>query len=103
MFLTQIYGTILGGFISYAVMISIVDGNRLLLATGNGNSSWSGTGIQAYNTNATSWALAGYLFKTGALYEMVPIGLAVGAGLVAIHRVIVIVSSLLLSASFLQP
>ncbi|KAG5938898.1 hypothetical protein E4U59_003524 [Claviceps monticola] len=31
MFLTQIYGTILGGFINYAVMVSIVGAHRELL------------------------------------------------------------------------
>ena len=93
MFLTQIYGTILGGFINYAVMISIVSGNRELLRDSNGNSSWSGATIQSYNTNATSWALAKYLYKAGALYEMVPIGLGIGFGIVALHRVIVYVSS----------
>ncbi|CAL5867017.1 uncharacterized protein PFLUO_LOCUS1229 [Penicillium psychrofluorescens] len=86
MFLTQIYGTMLGGFINYAVMISIVSGNRALLANGNGNSSWSGATMQAYNTNAASWALAPYLYKIGSQYEMVPIGIVVGAGAVVVHR-----------------
>ncbi|EMR62553.1 putative opt oligopeptide transporter protein [Eutypa lata UCREL1] len=86
MFLTQVYGTVLGGFVNYAVMISIVNGNRELLADSDGSSSWSGATIQAYNTNATSWALAEYLYKIGGRYEMVPIGLGVGAGIVAIHR-----------------
>jgi hypothetical protein len=89
MFGTQIYGTILGGFINYAVMISIVNGNRDLLVDSNGNSSWSGATIQSYNTNATSWALAKYLYKTGAKYEIVPLGIVIGAGIVAIHRVVV--------------
>lgn len=62
MFTTQIYGTIIGGFINYAVMISIVKSNRDVLVDSNGNSSWSGAGIQAYNTNASSWALAKYLY-----------------------------------------
>jgi hypothetical protein len=93
MFLTQIYGTVLGGFVNYAVMISIVGGNRELLINGNGDSSWSGATIQSYNTNATSWALAKYLYKTGARYQMVPIGIAIGAGIVAIHRIIVHVST----------
>lgn len=93
MFLTQIYGTILGGFVSYAVMISIVGGNRDLLALTDGNSSWSGATAQAYNTNATSWALAKYLYADGALYEMVPIGIAIGFGIVVIHRVIAHVSN----------
>lgn len=92
MFLTQIYGTILGGFINYAVMISIVNGNRDLLVNSNGNSSWSGATMQSYNTNATSWALANYLYGSGGLYYMVPVGLAIGGGLVIIHRVFVFVS-----------
>ena len=87
MFLTQIYGTMLGGFINYAVMISIVSGNRALLANGNGNSSWSGATMQGYNTNAASWALAPYLYKIGSQYEMVPIGIVIGAGAVVAHRV----------------
>ncbi|KAJ5443510.1 uncharacterized protein N7458_007382 [Penicillium daleae] len=88
MFLTQIYGTVLGGFINYAVMISIVAGNRALLAKGNGNASWSGVTLQAYNTNAASCALAPYLYQIGSKYELVPLGLLVGAGIVAIHRIL---------------
>jgi hypothetical protein len=87
MFLTQIWGTILGGFINYAVMISIVGSNRALLKDGDGNSSWSGATMQSYNTNATSWALAGYLYKLGGTYELVPFGLLVGASLVIMHRI----------------
>lgn len=93
MFLTQVYGSVLGGFISYAVMISIVSRNRDLLVNTNGNASWSGAIMQGYNTSATTWALASYLYKTGAKYQMVPIGLAIGAGIVAIHRVFVYVGS----------
>lgn len=87
MFLTQIYGTLLGGFINYAIMISIVTGNQNVLADTNGNSSWSGATIQSYNTNATTWALAAYLYKQGAIYSIVPFGLLIGAGIVAAHRI----------------
>lgn len=93
MFLTQIYGTILGGFVSYAVMISIVNGNRELLADGNGSSAWSGATMQSYNTNAASWALAQYLYKAGTKYAMVPAGLGIGAAIVAAHRVFTYVSA----------
>lgn len=93
MFLTQIYGTVLGGFINYAVMISIVGSNRELLVSSDGNASWSGATIQSYNTNATSWALAKYLYKSGRQYDLVPLGIAVGAGLVAVHRIFVYVRS----------
>lgn len=48
--------------------------------------------MQSYNTNAASWALASYLYKSGGRYEMVPIGLAIGAGIVIAHRILVIVS-----------
>ncbi|PSS03204.1 OPT oligopeptide transporter [Coniella lustricola] len=89
MFLTQIYGTVLGGFINYAVMTSIVSGNRALLANGNGNASWSGATLQAYNTNAASWALSEYLYKAGTTYAMVPAGLGVGAAIVVLHRLVV--------------
>ncbi|KFY04432.1 hypothetical protein V491_09345 [Pseudogymnoascus sp. VKM F-3775] len=89
MFLTQVYGTVLGSFVNYAVMISIVGGNRDLLVNSNGNSSWSGATIQGYNTNATSWAMAKYLYKSGARYSIVPIGLAIGAGCVVVHRFVV--------------
>ncbi|KAL6705559.1 hypothetical protein ACN47E_006676 [Coniothyrium glycines] len=87
MFLTQIYGTVLGGFINYAVMISIVTGNRELLADSNGDSSWSGATVQSYNTNASTWALASYLYKQGQTYSIVPFGLLIGAGIVAAHRI----------------
>jgi hypothetical protein len=93
MFLTQIYGTVLGGFVNYVVMISIVKGNRELLTDSNGDASWSGATIQAYNTNATSWALAKYLYKSGGRYYMVPIGLAIGAAIVAAHRIVCYVST----------
>jgi len=90
MFLTQIYGTVLGAFINYAVMISIVNSNRDLLVDGNGDSTWSGAVIQSYNTNATSWALAAYLYKTGQRYATVPLGLVIGAAFVALHRIVVV-------------
>lgn len=87
MFITQIYGTILGGFLNYAVMISIVSDNTQLLTSGNGNSSWSGATIQSYNTTAASWSLAKFLYQTGKTYSTVPLGIAVGAGLVVVHRI----------------
>lgn len=83
---TQMYGIILGGFINYAILSSIISANRNLLVEGNGNSSWSGATMQAFNTKATSWALAPYLYKIGAKYELIPIALAIGAAAVIIHR-----------------
>ena len=95
MFVSQIWGTVFGAFINYVVMISIVGNNKTLLATTDGNSSWSGASMQSYNTNASSWALAKYLYKGDAPYSMVPIGIAIGAGLVVAHRIFVVVSGCL--------
>ncbi|QBZ65136.1 hypothetical protein PoMZ_06841 [Pyricularia oryzae] len=78
------------GFINYAVMISIVTGNKDLLVNGNGDASWSGATIQSYNTNATSWALASYLYKAGGLFpsdwELVPPSLLPTASSTTIGR-----------------
>lgn len=73
-------------------MISIVSGNREFLAETDGSNSWSGATMQGYNTNASSWALAHYLYKIDGKYAMVPIGLLIGAALVVAHRVFVHVS-----------
>jgi hypothetical protein len=86
MITTQMYGIVLGGFINYAVLSSIISANKELLVQGNGNSSWSGANMQGFNTKAASWALAPYLYKLGARYEIVPIGIAVGAAAVLVHR-----------------
>lgn len=103
MFVTQIYGTILGGFVNYAIMITIVNGNRDLLVDSNGNASWSGATIQSYNTNATSWALAKYLYKAGEEYEMVSVGLAIGAAVVAVHRIFVYASLITSTSPLMTP
>jgi hypothetical protein len=87
MFLTQIWGTVLGGFINYVVMSSIVGANKALLVDTNGNSSWSGATLQSYNTNAASWALAKYLYASGKEYYMVPLGVVVGAAFVIAHKI----------------
>ncbi|KAM3419992.1 hypothetical protein BST61_g3304 [Cercospora zeina] len=89
MFLTQIWGTVFGGFINYAVMDSIVSSQANLLVNSNGDSTWSGASIQSYNTNAASWALSSHLYEIGGRYYMVPVGLALGAGAVVLHRIFV--------------
>ena len=87
MFLTQCWGTIFGGFISYVLMVSIVTQNADVLTNSDGNASWSGATMQSYNTNATAWAMAAYLYKAGQTYFLVPVGIAVGAALVVAHRI----------------
>lgn len=82
----------LGAVINYVVMNYIVNTHRELLANGNGNSFWSGVVVQSYNTKAASWALASDMYKFGARYDMVPIGMALGAAAVLVHYLIYRVS-----------
>lgn len=92
MFLTQVWGTVFGAFINYVVMISIVNQHRDLLLNSNGTYAWSGAHFQSLNNQATTWALSADLYSAGSRYILVPVGLALGFGLVFIHRVIVHVS-----------
>lgn len=64
MFLTQVFGTILGSFINYAVMISVVKNKRDLLI-GKGNNVWSGAAIQSLNSQAVTWSLASRVYGFG--------------------------------------
>ena len=92
MFLTQVWGTVLGAFINYVVMISIVNTHRDLLTGTNGNYAWSGQLFQSLQTQATTWALARELYTKGGEYVLIPIGLGIGAALVVIHYVFALVS-----------
>lgn len=85
MFLTQIYGTIVGLFINYAVSSSIIESHRELLFDTHGNYAWSGAYFQGQNTQATSWALSRDLFSLDSDYFIVPIGLAIGVLAVIAH------------------
>ncbi|WVQ69693.1 uncharacterized protein L199_007913 [Kwoniella botswanensis] len=91
MWLTQIYGTVLGAFINYVVMISVVNSHRdLLIDSNSGSSTWSPAYFQSLNTSATTWALADYLYNKNGQYFIVPLGLAIGAAAVILHRIFVI-------------
>ncbi|WWC89674.1 uncharacterized protein L201_004599 [Kwoniella dendrophila CBS 6074] len=91
LWLTQVYGVILGAFINYVVMISVVNSHRDLLTNSNsGSSAWSPAYFQSQNTAATTWALADKLYGRSGEYFIVPLGLAIGAGAVILHRIFVI-------------
>ncbi|WOO80304.1 Oligopeptide transporter 5 [Vanrija pseudolonga] len=89
MFLTQVWGTIFGAFINYVVMISVVNQHRNLLVNSDGNSAWSGQYFQSLDNQATTWALAKYLYSAGKPYVLVPAGLGIGFGICVLHWVIV--------------
>jgi len=85
MFITQIYGTIVGLFINYVVSVSIVASHRELLFDTHGNYAWSGAFFQSQNTAATTWALSRDMFKLDGDYFIIPVGLGLGVAIVLVH------------------
>ncbi|CAE6344031.1 Oligopeptide transporter 5 Short=AtOPT5 [Rhizoctonia solani AG-1 IB] len=78
MFVTQMWGTLLGAFVNYAVMASITSSRREVLLNPIGTNVWSGATVQSLNSAAVTWSLAGELYGPHGPYKWVPIGLAFG-------------------------
>ncbi|KAH7340612.1 oligopeptide transporter [Rhizoctonia solani] len=78
MFITQMWGTLLGAFINYAVMASITSSRREVLLNPIGTNVWSGATVQSLNSAAVTWSLAGELYGLHGPYKWVPIGLGLG-------------------------
>jgi len=78
MFLTQVWGTVLGAFINYAVMASITTAQKEILLDPLGTNVWSGITLQSLNSAAVTWSLAGRVYGIHSLYKWVPIGLVLG-------------------------
>jgi hypothetical protein len=64
MFIAQVWGTLLGAFVNYAVMASIVSSQREILVDPVGTAVWAGQWVQSLNSDAISWSLAGYVYGT---------------------------------------
>ncbi|TFK71693.1 oligopeptide transporter [Pluteus cervinus] len=79
MFLTQVWGSIVGSVVNYVVMISIVDAQHDVLMDPIGNNVWSGQYVQQLNSAAVTWSLAKYLYGFNGAYWIIPIGLVLGA------------------------
>ncbi|KIP01135.1 hypothetical protein PHLGIDRAFT_131357 [Phlebiopsis gigantea 11061_1 CR5-6] len=80
MFLSQVWGTILGAIVNYAVMVSIVDAQRDVLLDPIGTNVWSGQYAQSINSAAVTWSLAKELYGPSGPYFIVPMGLLIGIG-----------------------
>ncbi|KAI0073510.1 oligopeptide transporter [Panus rudis PR-1116 ss-1] len=78
MYITQIWGIILGAIVNYVVMISIVDSQREILLNPRGTNVWSGQVVQSLNSAAVTWSLAGKLYSPSGPYFIVPMGLLIG-------------------------
>ncbi|PKX90429.1 OPT family oligopeptide transporter [Aspergillus novofumigatus IBT 16806] len=85
MFATQIYGTLLGAGLNYAVMTTIVSNQREILLDPAGNSVWSGSAVQSMNSQAITWALARDVYGVNGRYLIVPLGLLIGLALPVMH------------------
>ncbi|KZT18640.1 oligopeptide transporter [Neolentinus lepideus HHB14362 ss-1] len=80
MFLTQVWGTILGAAVNYIVMTTIVDAQRDVLLDPRGTNVWSGQTIQSLNSAAVTWSLAKDLYGPKGPYFIIPMSLLIGAG-----------------------
>ncbi|KAI1092316.1 OPT peptide transporter Mtd1 [Rostrohypoxylon terebratum] len=89
MFITQIYGTLLGAGLNYAVMTSIVNSQREILLDPSGNNVWSGSIVQSMNSQAVTWALAKEMYGLSGRYVIVPLGLLIGFFLPILHWVLI--------------
>ncbi|KDR80162.1 hypothetical protein GALMADRAFT_61865 [Galerina marginata CBS 339.88] len=78
MFLTQVWGTILGAVINYVVMISVVTAQRDILLSPTGTNVWSGQVPQGLNSAAVTWSLAKELYGFNGPYWIIPMGLVIG-------------------------
>ncbi|KAJ5805927.1 OPT peptide transporter Mtd1 [Penicillium pulvis] len=85
MFGTQIYGTLLGAGLNYAVMSTIVSSQREILLDPEGNSIWSGSTLQSMNSQAITWAMAKRIYSLSGDYWIVPMGIVIGLVLPVIH------------------
>ncbi|KAF9519299.1 hypothetical protein BS47DRAFT_1324590 [Hydnum rufescens UP504] len=78
LFSAQVWGTIVGAFVNYAVMASIVSSQRVTLLDPRGTNVWSGADVQSLNSAAVTWSLAGKIYGAHGHYIWVPIGLILG-------------------------
>ncbi|RDB27799.1 Oligopeptide transporter 6 [Hypsizygus marmoreus] len=78
MFLTQIWGTILGAVVNYVVMVSVVDAQREILLSPTGTNVWSGQVPQSLNSAAVTWSLAKQLYSADGPYFVIPLSLIIG-------------------------
>jgi OPT family oligopeptide transporter len=80
MFLTQVWGALLGAIVNYVVMVSIVTSQREVLLDPVGTNVWSGQYVQSLNSQAVTWSLAKQLYGVNGAYFLVPMGLVIGFG-----------------------
>ncbi|KAJ7925954.1 OPT oligopeptide transporter [Mycena leptocephala] len=78
-FTMQCLGAIIGALINYIVMKSIIAAHRDILTSVQGTVTWSGAGVQSFNSDAIAWgALAKQLYSPSSTYGIVPLSIIIG-------------------------
>ncbi|KAF7307085.1 OPT oligopeptide transporter [Mycena indigotica] len=78
-FTMQCVGSIVGALINYVLMRIIVSSHRTILLSVQGTNTWSGAGIQSFNSDAIAWgALSKQLYSPSSTYGMVPLSIIIG-------------------------
>ncbi|KAH8093910.1 OPT oligopeptide transporter protein-domain-containing protein [Cristinia sonorae] len=78
MFLTQIWGVVIGAVVNYVVMVSVVEAQREILIHPLGTNVWSGQQLQSMNSAAVTWSLADKLYGPHSPYFIVILSLIIG-------------------------
>ncbi|KAA1109994.1 hypothetical protein PGT21_005951 [Puccinia graminis f. sp. tritici] len=77
--LAQMIGTIIGIFVNYGVMKTIIHSQREILLTSGGDGVFSGVAITSFQSSAVSWgAFAKRMFLADEKYGAIPLALVVG-------------------------
>ncbi|WAQ83476.1 hypothetical protein PtA15_3A847 [Puccinia triticina] len=77
--LAQMLGTIVGIFVNYGVMKTIIHSQREILLSSGGDGVFSGVAITAFQSQAVSWgAFAQRMFLADEKYGAIPLALVVG-------------------------
>ncbi|CAO1616253.1 unnamed protein product [Parajaminaea phylloscopi] len=87
--LVQCYATIVGAFLGWGLLAQLIENKRDILLDPVGNNQWSGQYYMSLNSQAVEWALASRVFARGGSYEIVPLGILIGACVPVIHWALV--------------
>jgi hypothetical protein len=71
-------GTFVGSIVAFVMMDSITKNQREVLLSGSSNGTWSGQGVQAFNSQAVAWGMAKELFNVGGRYQWITLSLLLG-------------------------
>ncbi|KAJ7070868.1 OPT oligopeptide transporter [Mycena amicta] len=78
-FTMQCVGAVIGALINYVIMRVIVSTHRDILLSVQGTNTWSGAGIQSFNSDAIAWgALSKQLYSPSSTYGIVPLSIIIG-------------------------